>query len=784
MEGETVRGGGPFDRLGLSRAKTAILLPVHLTNTIDSRVALQKEESGGWGESAAWWIDKILKRDIAATKSGERTIPLWEEDDGEGNGTVGWDDEKKGTRLRITSSAHACIFGGDSLLTFLPEGQGDEMVTVDAKADKISGKREKSSTDTNKESTARRRRGGATVAARVESVTLAIHAGGSAILTFVLAWGVKSSAASPSLSRSTAGIADELAVATLGDLQELLQRVSEQNSSKLEWCRKVRGRPQQGSPSTTTQSPPKIEGDSQQQPHHSLTHAHLTSLGNIVGGVYEGTGTSLASLADWLVALPAEPPAFPPSRVPHRVPLFHHTFAILTEDLRTAAPDISIDQIFNEFHLHKSPHGHITPSSMSQAVISYKGALCLAWQTGNSRLNARRLCEAWMGYLLDTTVVDTLLIRDTLQRIARSSLHLAELWEVRRRNFEERKRNSLPGEWDEFAMEYDRQQEEDDEELKRDMRRLLSLLAIADVIQQLEDSNAAFRPTYADKFRTELQKAMAVPTIAETTRDYLEQQLMVIHQTTAAIRKISDKKERELKQDKYLIEETKRRKYEMIIQSITAVTLPMFLVTNYWAMNVPGVPQISYWDVLLITFGIGGGLLFILFLVYSCYFLDRKRAKRGMQRWFRRLQRKVLMSQADDSPDGRIRFNSDLPSATLLRLRRRKNNNNNKRHDEVPYQYSSSDEEDNDFNVNGEALGDPALYPRLPLFLQPPVSTTIPNARPQRTTPMSAPRMTFGAHDSQSWLPDQDTVWSREGPGNASGSNGRPRTRTMPGEWP
>jgi len=73
-----------------------------------------------------------------------------------------------------------------------------------------------------------------------------------------------------------------------------------------------------------------------------------------------------------------------------------------------------------------------------------------------------------------------------------------------------------------------------------------------------------------------------------------------------------------------LLKEAKRRRLEIVLQSTAAITLPMFLVTpNYFTMNVPDLPQLSFWYVLALTVVAALAILGTLFFVWGTCFWNR-----------------------------------------------------------------------------------------------------------------------------------------------------------------
>jgi len=85
-----------------------------------------------------------------------------------------------------------------------------------------------------------------------------------------------------------------------------------------------------------------------------------------------------------------------------------------------------------------------------------------------------------------------------------------------------------------------------------------------------------------------------------------------------------------------LLKEAKRRRLEIILQSTAAITLPMFLVTNFFTMNVPGLPMINFWWVFLLTLMTGLLVLLVLLFVWFGFFFNKRKAVHKVRRLVRR----------------------------------------------------------------------------------------------------------------------------------------------------
>jgi len=99
-----------------------------------------------------------------------------------------------------------------------------------------------------------------------------------------------------------------------------------------------------------------------------------------------------------------------------------------------------------------------------------------------------------------------------------------------------------------------------------------------------------------------------------------------------------------------LLKEAKRRRLEILLQSTAAITLPMFLVTNFFTMNVPGIPSINFWWVFLLTMLVGCAVLALLIFVWFGFFFNKRKASRKV----RRLVRRRRQSQQPDARDASV----------------------------------------------------------------------------------------------------------------------------------
>jgi len=717
-------------RLGL--AKTALLVPLNLTNTIDARARLIKEQPG-WGENSSWWVDKLLHKSVAGYSTEEKSVPIWEmeaDEDDEGelysfNNRI--NNKRITSRLRMTREGIACLFGkeedGREFLLCFPTDIEEEEESNEQQIFRSSGERKRGDDNFTSSST---------IKAKVEGVSLAIHSGGSAVLIIKLAWSRDST---PSLF----------------DLRPFLTGLSEKRIDKIEWYRRAKhdntrrrtkgdeskGKEKEDPSSSRSSSSLSLStSPSSLAASNRPCEAHLTSLGKLAEGVYQGVGVSFADLADWLVGLPTEPPSFPARRVNPKLSLFHHTFIAIAHTRNEPILIKTIDAIFNEFQ--QSPLGGIAPNALSRAVISKKSTMALSWPSTTTpsldRQRGRRLCESWMETLLDI-LREVFLNRDTLQRIAKSSLHLSRLWRQRKRNFEERRRAIPPGEWTEREkLDFFRLEEEDDEELTREINALIAWCSRVKMHAIVEEDDIivqqwrVHQPAFADRFRAEYQRAIGVSTIAEKTKRYLRQQLGTIQQAMAATRRFTDRRRRDIENDQFLVSEMKRRKFEMILQSVSAVSVPLFLVTNYFGMNTPDIPQIFWWYLIIATLGAGAFLITILVLVWCFYFLDRKRLRRRIRRLYRRIERMVTLKTRRNGDDRPLSFRNEY-----------------------------ADEEESDSDSEEEAT-----------TLVPHRRSTVTGTESNRTIPTGdgvysrLPSRTVSAGDRNTkGSPSQDTVWTK-----------------------
>ena len=406
---------------------------------------------------------------------------------------------------------------------------------------------------------------------RAQELTLFLHQCGAAMLTLVVEW-ILDSNNSPGEEKEEEPEYDNAGDPqfSLRQLDEMLNELSD--PAEVNWACTRPTLDLKGSEAPSKGKEKKRSSSSSSSSRNlRRREAHVLALGKVAKAQEEeeakeesSTRVSLTDLADWLVAVPTEPPSTPPLRAERGASCFLHNLAVTprlcNEDLKT--------------------------------TVSPQRTLLLSTE---------RHVETFCMSLLREMVEDTLLSRDVLKRISWGSLHYAEMWEKSRHEFEKQLLMITPGS---NTSAIEAHQQDFEETLTREVYRLsvlcagVNLQTTEGIEYRMHGISLPFLQCRATEFRSELQSVLGVSSAFKAVKGHLKQQLESIKQATNLRHKKSyrqDRADADEKIRRLLLKESKRRRLEIILQSISAITLPMFLVTNYFTMNVPDLPQLSFW---------------------------------------------------------------------------------------------------------------------------------------------------------------------------------------------
>jgi len=553
-------------------------------------------------------------------------------------------------RLRVSKTCLKCLFGEESRLSWIPSPPSNTINVEEEESDAIVRNKDNTVWTNQK--------------FRVKGITLALHQCGSAVLSLMVEWIPDSpdshEKAEEEEEEESKGDRNKDPPPNLRPLEERLNGMSD--PVLVQWvctCPSIdlkssdpsKGKEKKGDSSSSSSSARNLR----------RREAHVLALGKLANAIKEegDAGASLADLADWLVALPTEPPSAPVFRADRSGSCFLHNFVAATQPGHRAQ---LLSGLQNE--------GLKTMASLQRTLVL------------STDSHAETLCMS----LFREMVEDILLAKDVLKRISWNSLRHAELWETARLDHENRLHMLTLGS-DTTPLET--QQQDIEEALAREVYRL-SVLCAGVTLRSTTDFGSQTRQRRLDRlsqsllsclteFRSELQTVLGVPSVSMAVEGHLQQQLNNIKQATNSRHKRSyrqDRAEADERIRRLLLKEAKRRRLEIILQSISAMTLPMFLVTNYFTMNVPDVPQISFWYVSLLTLFFFKNalkkkkkkynryvflltavvaiiLLAALLSVWACYFWNRAKTKQRLVNATTKLRHKGKLTWNKLSPHHR-----------------------------------------------------------------------------------------------------------------------------------
>jgi len=179
---------------------------------------------------------------------------------------------------------------------------------------------------------------------------------------------------------------------------------------------------------------------------------------------------------------------------------------------------------------------------------------------------------------------------------------------------------------------------------------------------------------YSDFFAT-MRQVLRIPETRQEIREeihdvlgiveggYLEEQRRQNQEEKRAARK---KEKKRYQQDRE--KDSQKRRVEILVSIIGAITLPLIIVSGIFGMNLPDLPVLSFWPLLLVT--TAASILLLVILLVGLFFSSRFRRARpttGEQTTeYQPLNQTDRMSEHADRSPFVPRASLDLPGARRL----------------------------------------------------------------------------------------------------------------------
>jgi len=141
------------------------------------------------------------------------------------------------------------------------------------------------------------------------------------------------------------------------------------------------------------------------------------------------------------------------------------------------------------------------------------------------------------------------------------------------------------------------------------------------------------------QFFSYMRHVLGVPSAKQEIREQIDDVLGIVQaqymeeQKKIKRREVTERMEQLIRKKRAAMnKESKRRWFEIGIAAVTTLTLPSLIVASLFGMNVPGIPQYAWWNLVGATIGITGVLLIVVMVICWCYFVDKSKTKRALQK--------------------------------------------------------------------------------------------------------------------------------------------------------
>lgn len=343
---------------------------------------------------------------------------------------------------------------------------------------------------------------------------------------------------------------------------------------------------------------------------------HLRSLGRMAGAVYGEDPITLGSLGNWLVLLPDENPANPPPRINRGQRCHHHSTIVL----QGAPPQQALSEYL--FHLRRGfgqlnrppPEGmdygrdKILVHRKNRYIgLSREGTVCISWPTSaeNRYFDVQTWPKLFQGIYLILG----------MQAHAESAV-LSELGYLSMGQADMLRTDTSFDEMEKYRFQ---------------LRELAAMMVRYTLSMSSDDCGG--RSEYAHFF-SDLRHVLGTPSAKQEIREQIDDVLAIVEsqymeeQKKIKRREMVEQMEQLVrKKESGKTKEAKRRRFEIAVAAITAITLPILMAAGLFGMNVPNLPEWDFWPLVGGLVGISFLLLIVLLVLWWFAFRNKTKAK-------------------------------------------------------------------------------------------------------------------------------------------------------------
>lgn len=394
-----------------------------------------------------------------------------------------------------------------------------------------------------------------------------------------------------------------------------------------------------------------------------FNHEELYSLGQISDALLDGEPINLNTILNWLIHLPNENPSLCKNRI-RNFP-YHHSIATLNSVPSHATLDQFIFRFYdlsftqNNFwqnsNLMKSYSKNIRRSKLvaldpiTYMGLSPEGCFCINWMQNDDNYENSINGLSWKTclFLIEQNYIE----KAVLSQLGHLSMKQIEAFNDKENNSSEK------------MVEYCNK-----------FRKIATLMVRFMLGMNTDDINYH---QYIYIFK-EMQNVLSIPLIKAEIREQIDDLLAIVE----VINKEEQKKSRILEKDENKIIEknktkkateihTRRKRMELMLMAVSAITLPMFLITNYFTMNISGIPPLDFWTVFGLTMASAIGIILFMLILWYCCFKITKTNYNKMTFNVSKLKKKIgdakKNNSFDDSSEDSYKRNNKGTSMDILR---------------------------------------------------------------------------------------------------------------------